>query len=142
MRPRIRVARRFALATGADTWSTIRWTPWPSVAASTASGQAGSALSMARSAPYSASLARRSALVEVPITRAAPISLATCKPISPTPELAPWISTAWPRCIWPLVTSASCIVCSAIGSVAACSQPMLLSGSALTRPQSVTAYSA
>ena len=97
---------------------------------------------MARSAPNSFKRARRPALVEVPITSRAPLSLAICSPIRPTPELAPWISTVSPAFRRPAVTSALCMVCRATGSVAACSQLMLLAGIAETRPQSATAYSA
>ena len=55
------------------------------------------------------------------MTRRAPLSLAICSPIRPTPELAPWIITVSPAFRRPAVTSALCMVCSAIGSVAACS---------------------
>src|SRR5260221_5026508 len=51
MRPRTLTAFMLALATLAETWSTMRSTPLPPVAASTASGQAGALESMARSAP-------------------------------------------------------------------------------------------
>jgi len=84
------------LATLADTWSMIRCTPLPSVAAMTSSAQAGLDVSMARSAPQSFSRARRPASVDEPITRLAPMNLAICMPMMPTPELAPWISTDWP----------------------------------------------
>ena len=99
-------------------------------------------MSMATSQPYSFSRARRAALVELPSTSFAPMNLAICMPISPTPELAPWIRMLSPRCSPPLVTTASCMVCSAIGRVAACTQPILASGTGSTRPQSATAYSA
>ena len=132
----------FSLATLAETWSTIRSTPFLSVAACTFSDQLGSVVSTARSAPNSLSRARRAALVEVPMTRRAPLSLAICSPIRPTPELAPWIITVSPALSRPAVTSALCMVCRAIGSVAACSQLMLLAGTGDTRPQSATAYSA
>ena len=94
------------------------------------------------SAPNSVSLARRPALVEVPITRPAPMNFAICSPIRPTPELAPWITTLWPFLSWPLVTTASCMVCRPTGSVAAVSKDMLLSGMRTVRPRSLTAYSA
>jgi len=60
-----------------DTWST----------------QAGSLESIARSAPNSPRRPRRVGSVEEPITSDAPLSLAICIAIRPTPELAPWIST-------------------------------------------------
>ena len=60
----------------------------------------------------------------------------------PTPELAPWISTDSPAASLPLVTSASCMVWSAMGSVAASTGPAAALGTGHTRPQSVTAYSA
>ena len=97
MRPSTAAARRFSLATLAETWSTIRSTPLPSVAFSTSSAQAVCVVSTARSAPNSFSRSRRLALVEVPITSRAPLSLAICMPIRPTPELAPWISTRLAR---------------------------------------------
>jgi hypothetical protein len=78
----------------------------------------------------------------VPTTSRAPIALAICMPIRPTPELAPWNSTASPTCIAPLVITASCIVCSATGKVAAWVKVMLLAGIGATRPRSATAYSA
>ena len=80
--------------------------------------------------------------MELPSTSFAPINLAICMPIRPTAEDAPWISTLSPATRRPLVTTASCMVCNAMGKVAACSQPMLLSGTGDTRPQSATAYSA
>ena len=88
---------------------------------------------MARSAPNSFSRARRASLVEVPITSLAPMSLAICRPISPTPELAPWIITLSPACRRPAVTSALCSVMSDTGSVAACSK-LMPAGIGLTRP--------
>ena len=121
--------------------STVRCTPLPSVAASTCSGHFGSRVSTARSAPNSFSFARRSSLVEVPTTSFAPISLATCSPMIPTPELAPCTITNSPAFIRPAVTSALCSVLSPIGSVAACSKPMP-SGTFMARPWSLTAYSA
>jgi len=135
-------ARRLPFATAAETWSTISSTPRPPVASSTRSGQAGSPVSTATSQPNSPSRARRSALVELPSTSFAPIDLAICMPMRPTPEDAPWISTLSPATRRPFVTTASCMVCNAMGKVAACSQPMLLSGTGDTRPQSATAYSA
>ena len=99
-------------------------------------------MSIARSQPYSASRARHSGLREVPSTCLAPMNFAICIPISPTPEEAPWIRMLSPFCRPPLVTTASCMVCSAIGRVAAWTQPMFASGTGKTRPQSARAYSA
>ncbi len=65
-------ARMFALATGAETMSTISSTPRPPVAASTSSGQFSRLLSTARVAPNAARLARRAGLVDVPMTSPAP----------------------------------------------------------------------
>ena len=48
-----------------------------------------------------------------PNTGFAPFILAICRPIRPTPELAPWISTLSPSFSRPCVTSALCSVCSA-----------------------------
>jgi hypothetical protein len=67
--------------------------------------------------------------------------LAICRPISPTPELAPWIITLSPVFSRPAVTSALCKVISETGSTAACSKPRL-PGIRLVRPKSETAYSA
>src|SRR5262249_28876621 len=78
------------------------------------------------SAPNSFRLARRASLVDEPITTFAPMSLAICKPIRPTPELAPWIITLSPARSRPAVTSALCSVMSETGSVAACSKLMPL----------------
>ncbi len=69
------------------------------------------------------------------------MSLAICKPMRPTPELAPWIITLSPGRSRPAVTSALCSVMSETGSVAARSNSIPL-GIGLTRPQSLTAYSA
>ncbi len=66
--------------------------------------------------------------MDVPITSRAPFSLAICMPISPTPELAPWISTLSPA-LQP--ASGDDRVVHGLqrdGSVAACSQLMLLAG--------------
>src|SRR5262245_42114878 len=142
MRPRIAAASMFWLATLADTWSTIRSTPLPPVAALTLSGHAGSRVSNARSQPKSLSRSRRLSLVEVPMTIEAPICLAICMPKSPTPELAPWISTDSPFFSRPAPTTALCMVCSATAMQAACSNVMLLAGTLWARPESVTAYSA
>ena len=81
-------------------------------------------------------------MVELPTTTVAPMNFAICSPISPTPELAPWIMMALPGAHSPCVTTALCMVCKATGSVAATSQPMLLPGNGFSRPQSATAYSA
>ncbi len=62
------------------------------------------------------------------------MNLAICIPMMPTPELAPWMSTLSPFLSRPAVTSALCIVCSAIGSVAACVYVMLFAGIFATRP--------
>jgi hypothetical protein len=91
------------------------------VAFFTCSGQAGSLESRGRSQSNSVSRARRSGLVDVPITSEAPISLAICMPISPTPALAPCISMVSPRFRRPAVTTALCMVCKATGKQAACS---------------------
>src|SRR5439155_18253413 len=80
-------------------------------------------------------------LVAEPITGLAPFILAICRPISPTPELAPWISTLSPALRRPCVISALCSVCSATGSTAACSKPKP-AGNGSVRPWSDTAYSA
>ena len=53
------------------------------------------------------------------------MNFAICIAIRPTPELAPWISTVWPGCSAPLVTTALCMVASATGRVAASSKFML-----------------
>ena len=76
------------------------------------------------------------------MTSFAPLSLAICMPMMPTPELAPWMMMLSPGCSRALVTIASCIVPSALGKVAACSQLILLPGMTETRPQSATVYSA
>ena len=60
----------------------------------------------------------------------------------PTPELAPWIRTDSPAASRPLVMSASCMVWSAMGSVAASTMLAAAVGTGQTRPQSETAYSA
>ena len=60
----------------------------------------------------------------------------------PTPEEAPRIIALSPFASRPFVTSASCMVPSATGRDAACSQDMLRSGTGSTRPMSATAYSA
>src|SRR3984893_11561482 len=65
--------------------------------------------------------AGRAGLVELPITGDAPISLAICIPIRPTPELAPWTSSVSPRLRRPAVTMALCMVASATGTQAGCS---------------------
>ena len=85
------------------------------------SSQVGSLVLTARSAPYSLSLARRASLVEVPTTNFAPISLAICNPMMPTPELATCTITLSPALSRPAVTSALCSVFNPIGRVAACS---------------------
>jgi hypothetical protein len=61
--------------------------------------------------------------------------------MSPTPELAPWISTLSPALSRPLVTTASCMVSSASESDPATSK-LMPAGIGITRPQSQTAYSA
>ena len=129
------------LTVGPDSMSTVRFTPLPPVASSTCFGHSGSLVLTARSAPNSLSRARRASLVEVPTTNFAPISLAICKPMMPTPELAPWTITVSPALSRPAVTSALCKVFSPIGRVAACSKPMP-SGIFMARPQSLTATSA
>ena len=81
--------------------------------------------------PYSPSRARRAGLVEVPITIDAPISLPICKPIRPTPVLAPWISSVSPRLRRPAVTDPHCAWSAApTGKQAACANVML-SGDAM-----------
>src|SRR5215468_714872 len=142
MRPRMAAASMFWLATPPDTWSTIRSTPLPPVASFTLSGHLASRVSSARSQPNSFSRARLPSLVEVPITIEAPMCLAICMPKSPTPELAPWISTDSPFFSRPAPTRALCMVCSATAMQAACSNVMLLAGTLWARPESVTAYSA
>ena len=121
MRPSSAVHRIVWLTVGPDSMSTVRLTPLPPVAAKTSSGHFGFLVSTTRSAPKSLSLARRSGLVEVPTTNFAPMNLATCKPMMPTPELAPCTITLSPAFRRPLVTSALCSVLRPIGSVAACS---------------------
>ena len=78
-------------------------------------------------------LARRVASVEEPITSLAPLNFAICIAISPTPELAPWISTVWPFCNAPDVTTALCMVASATGRVAASSK-FMFEGARNNRP--------
>ena len=55
------------------------------------------------------------------MTIEAPRCLAICMPNSPTPELAPWISTDSPFFSRPAPTSALCMVCTATAMQAACS---------------------
>ena len=88
----------FSFATEAETMSMMTLTPLPPVASSTSSDQFGLRVSMARSAPYSLSFARRASLVEVPMTSFAPLSFAICMPMMPTPELAPWMMMLSPGC--------------------------------------------
>src|SRR3954468_20284668 len=133
MRPFTFVAARFWLATLPETWSTMRSTPSPFVAFSTSSTHEGSGEAPARSAPYSFSRPRRVASVEEPITSLAPLSFAICIAIRPTPELAPWISTACPGCTPPMVTTALCMVASATGRGAASSK-FMFEGARNSRP--------
>ena len=121
MRPSRAAASKLWFTVVPDTMSTTRFTPLSPVAFFTCSGHVGSVVSIARSQPYSLSRARRPAWVEVPITSDAPLSLPICMPISPTPELAPWISSVSPAFRRPAVTTALCMVCSATGKHAACS---------------------
>ena len=122
--------------------STTASTPRPPVASRTSSTQPWFEVSTAWVAPNSASRGRRSALVDVPMTVVAPISRATCSPIRPTPDEAPWIRMLRPGPQSPWVTAASCMVCSAMGRAAATSQGMLLDGTGKSRPQWTAQYSA
>ena len=115
MRPSSAVHCMVWLTVGPDSMSTVRFSPLPPVASSTCSGQSGSLVLTARSAPNSLSRARRASLVEVPTTNFAPISLAICRPMMPTPELAPCTITVSPAFRRPAVTSALCSVLSPIG---------------------------
>ncbi len=141
MRPSILVACSVWLARFPVTWSTTVSAPSPFVASRTWLTHFGSLVSTARCAPNSPSRARRSALVEEPMTSAAPFSRAICNPIRPTPELAPRIRTLLPGPASPCVTTASCMVCSATGRVAASSKRMPW-GMSCTRPWSTDTYSA
>src|SRR4029078_9995064 len=97
MRPRSAVHAMVWLTVGPDSISTVRLSPAPPVACSTFFGHSGSLVLTARSAPNSFSRARRASLVEVPTTNVAPISLAICRPMMPTPEPAPCTITVSPR---------------------------------------------
>ena len=120
----------------------IKSTPFPPLASIACWGHFGSLLSIAKSAPNLVSCARLSGVVDVPITVLAPISLAICIAISPTPDEAPCTRTVSPFFNSPTVTIALCIVLIAIGSVTAWAKDIEAFGISITLPQSATAYSA
>ncbi len=94
------------------------------------------------SAPTSDSRPRRSAFVDVPITRLAPRCLPICIAMMPTPLLAPWTSMVWPGSKWPLVTIASCMMQRPEVRPATSSSSTPLAGTGSVRCQCDTAYSA
>ena len=98
MRPRMRVAFMLCVGdAGRDEIDDRRRRPCRRSPRAPGRASADRCGSSARSQPYSLRRARFSALVEVPMTSFAPISLAICMPMMPTPALAAWMRTALAR---------------------------------------------